>query len=208
MSPKIVDKELKRQELVQAAVEVFATKGFRGASMEDIAVRANIGKGTIYEYFRTKEELFKACFDWFGQVTTREIIAATANHTRPLDQLRAVARASIEVIDQHIEFYPLTLEIWAMASTGPQRECLSASLKQMYTHFRALIADIIRRGQEEGDFRIDIDVNTISIMLTGLVDGIVIQSYFDKEIKVNTGTDEYIDYIISGISYSKSSVIQ
>ncbi len=48
----------KRQLILQAAADVFATKGYYGAKIEDIAQQAEIGKGTVYEYFKSKKELF------------------------------------------------------------------------------------------------------------------------------------------------------
>ncbi|RMF59539.1 MAG: TetR/AcrR family transcriptional regulator, partial [Calditrichaeota bacterium] len=49
MSPKVVDKTAKRQEILDAALRVFARKGFKNTKMIDIAEEARIGKGTIYE---------------------------------------------------------------------------------------------------------------------------------------------------------------
>ena len=60
--PKIVDREEKRDSLVKAAASVFASQGFSRARIADIAEAADVGKGTIYEYFDSKEELFLAVF--------------------------------------------------------------------------------------------------------------------------------------------------
>ncbi|MEL6333450.1 MAG: helix-turn-helix domain-containing protein, partial [Cyanobacteria bacterium J06626_26] len=63
--PKIVDKAAKRQEILEAAIAVFLEKGYHGAKMADIAVAAGMGKGTLYEYFPTKEALPKEIFNLF-----------------------------------------------------------------------------------------------------------------------------------------------
>ena len=67
MSPKIIDKEAKKAEILQAAMQVFSRKGVAKTRMADIAVAAGIGKGTIYEYFRSKEEIFAAAFQQVNQ---------------------------------------------------------------------------------------------------------------------------------------------
>ena len=58
--PATVDKDAKRREIIRAAAAVFTRSGYHVAKMQDIATAAEIGKGTIYEYFSTKEELFLA----------------------------------------------------------------------------------------------------------------------------------------------------
>jgi AcrR family transcriptional regulator len=54
---KIIDKEQKRYDIARAAMEVFCERGFESASMSRVAGKAGVGKGTIYEYFPSKDEL-------------------------------------------------------------------------------------------------------------------------------------------------------
>ena len=62
MSPKYVDKEEKKRDLLKAAMRVFAQRGVVNTKMADIALAAGIGKGTIYEYFRSKEDIFAEAY--------------------------------------------------------------------------------------------------------------------------------------------------
>ena len=61
-------KEDKQKQIIRAAAEVFAKKGFARTVMADIALQAGIGKGTTYEYFKSKEDLFFAVFQWISKV--------------------------------------------------------------------------------------------------------------------------------------------
>ncbi|MFQ5541718.1 MAG: TetR/AcrR family transcriptional regulator, partial [Candidatus Binatia bacterium] len=58
--PIIVDKDRKRREILQAAMQVFAREGYHRARIEAVAEEAGIGKGTVYEYFKSKTDLFLA----------------------------------------------------------------------------------------------------------------------------------------------------
>ena len=58
-------KTKRRLQIVEAAAQIFAQQGYDGAAVADIAIQANIGKGTVYEYFISKEDLFFAVFEWF-----------------------------------------------------------------------------------------------------------------------------------------------
>lgn len=73
---RAAQKEARPREIVQAALEIFARDGFAGTRLDDVADRVGISKGTIYLYFDTKEELFKAC--------VRETVGAHIKGTREL----------------------------------------------------------------------------------------------------------------------------
>ncbi len=60
--PKIVDKEAKRKKILEASMRVFAKKGVENTKMKDIAKSAGIGKGTIYEYFNSRDEILQKSF--------------------------------------------------------------------------------------------------------------------------------------------------
>jgi AcrR family transcriptional regulator len=61
--PKIVDRDAKRAELVHAALSVFADRGYHRTTMQQVAERAGVSKGAVYEYFDSKEELFVSAAD-------------------------------------------------------------------------------------------------------------------------------------------------
>ena len=56
--PIVVDKEKKKREIIDAAIRVFSRQGYRRTKINDIAGEAGVGKGTVYEYFKSKEDLF------------------------------------------------------------------------------------------------------------------------------------------------------
>ena len=57
MSPKIVDKEVKKKEILESAIKVFARNGIANTKVIDIAIEADTSKGNIYTYFESKEEI-------------------------------------------------------------------------------------------------------------------------------------------------------
>ena len=65
MSPKVVDRQKKREKILRAALKVFSDRGMTEFKMIDIATAAGIGKGTIYEYFSSKEDIIAGCFNVF-----------------------------------------------------------------------------------------------------------------------------------------------
>ena len=74
MTDYSVQKTNKKNHIVEAAARVFACNGYSNAVVSDIALLANIGKGTIYEYFKSKEDLFFAVFEWFQKKTEKAAV--------------------------------------------------------------------------------------------------------------------------------------
>ena len=87
MSPKIVDKEQKRRLIVEASLRVFASNGYEATRTIDIAKEAGIGKGTIYEYFRSKDEIVEAIFEYLF-----------FNYEQHLQQLTQESKPPVEAI--------------------------------------------------------------------------------------------------------------
>lgn len=63
MAPRRVDKAARREEILAAAVRVFARKGFAASRIDDVAAEAGIGKGSVYLYFDSREALLDAAFE-------------------------------------------------------------------------------------------------------------------------------------------------
>lgn len=99
--------EQRREDILLAARKVFAEQGFRCAEVQQIADRAGIGKGTIYRFYTTKDELFQAAVDAAMQRLTGKVDAALEHRQDPLLQLRAAFAAYIEFFREHPEVIAL-----------------------------------------------------------------------------------------------------
>jgi len=87
-------------EIVSAALEVFATKGFAAARLEDVAARAGVSKGAIYLYFATKEDIFRAVVEQAIAPDIDKVLAMVAAHPGPFeDLLRGLAGRFAGLID-------------------------------------------------------------------------------------------------------------
>ena len=69
--------------LLEAAAKVFSERGFKRTTIAEVARRADVGKGTIYEYFDSKESLFLALFEWFCRESLQSAAPAPAKGRRP-----------------------------------------------------------------------------------------------------------------------------
>lgn len=201
MSPKIVDKEVKKIEILHAAIRVFSEKGAAKTKMIDIAVAAKIGKGTIYEYFRSKEEVFAGTFTMFYQGMEGMMLKAVQATNNPEEQLCNLINVSlVELLEHGGEFINIMIDFWAESVRSKNEEIRSIiNLKQLYDEFRALIVGIIDAGITQGVFR-PIDSHIMASFFIGALDGLMLQEIMDPgivDLKKAAGT--ICDGFINGI---------
>lgn len=182
MSPRRADKETKREAIVATAARVFAERGYRNATMAEIAQAAGTAKGTLYLYFQDKEALFYAVFEWLTAQTLEYNGELARDELPTAERLRALAEGTARFIAENRAWFALTLEVWAAGSSVGTRERFADSMREMYAQYRALIGGIVQAGQARGELRADLDPDALGAILTGAIDGLFLQCWFDPAL--------------------------
>jgi AcrR family transcriptional regulator len=161
-----------------AAIDCFARFGYQGASIDRIARHAGVTKGALYYHFRDKEELlFEAVGDRVGEFE-RLVLAEVGPSTGTMAALKGVIDACFfhATMSNHRRFI-ITLMIEAL-DTNPQ---LSAKFQRILRRMRAFLADVVRRGQEAGTVRRQIDAEQVAALIAGAIMGAEVQHYQDPD---------------------------
>jgi len=196
LSPKIVDKEAKREQIAQAAMAVFARMGINDAKMADIAVEAGVGKGTIYEYFRSKDEVFAASFELLHKAMGAEVGKRTWGLSDPEEKMRVLVKGFIDLSVQHIDYMEIMFEFWA---EGIRRGKQVLDLKSMYDQYRDYITAILEEGIEAGTFR-PLKASLVASSLLAALDGLFLQWVLDKEgLPLEEAGEELTEVFLRGI---------
>jgi AcrR family transcriptional regulator len=193
------DKEQKRERLVTAAAQVFATRGFRNATMEEIAQVAGTAKGTLYLYFEDKEALFYAVFEWLTTQTIERNSTISREDAPSAKRLYALAEAAAQFMVEDREWFALTLDVWAAGGSTESRERFATALREMYAQYREVIADIVRAGQKRGELRADLDPDALGAALTGAIDGLLLQCWFDPALDPLPLLQGFFDPLLRGM---------
>jgi AcrR family transcriptional regulator len=148
-------KEARPEEILAAALESFAAKGFAATRIEDVAARAGISKGTLYLYFDGKEELFKAVVRQALLPNLARVEALAATFEGPSAQLLERLLATIAgIIDSRVGAIPKLV----IAEAGNFPDLARFYLDEVVRRGLGLIATILRRGIGRGEFReVDVD---------------------------------------------------
>jgi TetR/AcrR family acrAB operon transcriptional repressor len=178
-SRKAEQSQRTRKRLVASATELFARKGYRETSVQQIADAAGISRGSIFWHFGSKEGLLWAVAEelfarWEHEVLVPEVGDATGIEAvlRSLDAHRAFLTGET---DAHRLFYVLMFE-----ALGPRAD-LAGEYARLHRHFRTLGAAWIARGVEAGEVRGDIDPVAISVAIVGALGGIAYQYLLDPD---------------------------
>ena len=172
----------KRPRLVTAATAVFAEKGYASTRVADIAERAGVGKGTVYEYFSSKEELLFAVFESINEEISSRMKHALSEGESTKEKLIALLQLGAEVISEQVELQPVILDFWAASRGKDFEEHYRETVIASYGLFRSMISDFICGGQKSGEFKAGVDAEALAVVVVATIDGLGIQLFFDPSI--------------------------
>jgi AcrR family transcriptional regulator len=217
-----MERALHRQEenkrfILQAAENVFIQKGYRLATVDDIADEAQFSKATIYRYFKSKSDIFfeiiysafEKSYDGIKKIQTRELsaeeklkeligfIVSTYHKKKNLSRILFMEKTAVKKLikteagfhTSHHDFHPE----------------ISPRIKSQMEQISTVIAEIIREGVEDGEFR-DVDVHDASIVLGALLRGFYFRGPLrDIKYSIKETTDLLHSFFLNGIKKQKKA---
>jgi AcrR family transcriptional regulator len=205
MSPKIVDKKQKSKEIARAALKLFSQKGYAATSVGQIAKTASIGKGTVYEYFQTKKDIFIAAIMEWMSLFIVHLSERIKEIKDPTTRLRAVAEINLEMVDSADPTdIRLSLEFLrhSMLEDGVLYKHRHL-IKDMHAGIRKIVVDTLLDGISKGVFRSEIarDAEKIAINLLAYIDGISLHNFLSKDyFDLKEQIDLYMQNLIHEIT--------
>jgi AcrR family transcriptional regulator len=191
----------KKNRIIEAAARVFAQKGYAGTAVADIAVQAEIGKGTIYAYFDSKEDLFFAVFEWYMmQSGAAAKVSVSLLGGSAAQRLEALSDSIMGMWDEIKDAFTLTIEFWAASSSSQMRQRFKEAFRRAYEEFRGLVVALIRDGIERGEFRSDVNAESVAAALVGTWDALFLQAWFEKKFDPLTAAGNFLKVVIRGLS--------
>ncbi len=191
MTTTTTDRGDKRPRLVEAATAVFAQKGYASTRVADIAEHAGVGKGTVYEYFSSKEELLFAVFESINIDISSRMKLALSEGVSASETLLDLLRLGAEVISAQVDLTPVMLDFWAASRGRDFEDDYRKAVVANYDIYRNLVAEFIRGGQDRGEFRTDVDADALAATVVATVDGLGIQLSFDRTVDPHRITEAF-----------------
>jgi AcrR family transcriptional regulator len=165
----------RHQEILDAAARVITDRGLAETRIQDIAERAGVSPGLILYYFESKDRLLADALthanDRFYLRLSREL--RRLPDARPqLERLIELSIPGLLPEYERLEEWALWIEVWVRALHDAD---MAKEHEALEKRWRASIADIVRHGQETGEFPVDDDPGDVAVRFGSLIDGLAIQ---------------------------------
>jgi AcrR family transcriptional regulator len=175
MSPKPDVSQERKEQIIQAATTAFAKSGFSKTRMDDIAKESGLSKGSLYLYFKSKDEIFGGILDSFFQREFDLIAKLSENKDMPP---REIMRSLTDVIVDDLEkmkfAMPIFFEFWSMSF---RKKSVRAIFQAYMRNYINAMLPLVEAGIESGDFR-EGSAYDYSLAFGSLIEGsLVIWSY-------------------------------
>ncbi len=165
----------RKGEILAAAEAVFAACGYAATTMEAVAAKAGIAKGSVYNYFQSKEALFEQVFTKAVSLLEADALGILSEPISASERLSRFLDYRCERLEDCSHIGRLVLEFWATAARE-QQGALATTLREIFTRWRGRITEVLVEGVDNGEFTLQFDPPFVAALLLGLLDGIELES--------------------------------
>lgn len=170
----------KQVQILEAAENLFAQKGFDGTSVRDIAEEAGVNLAMISYYFGSKEKLFEAMFAYRAGAYRLQIEnILQKKELGPMERINLLADQYIDKFTRQQCFH----RVMVREQMAEKNEFITQQINELKTRNQAMIRELIAEGQEKGVFRNDIDIPLMMATLTGTISQLVTTQHFYKKVR-------------------------
>lgn len=189
-------KNSKREAIIEAAVKIFAQKGFFNAKVNDVAKAAGVADGTIYLYFKNKDDLLINLFeDKMEHILTR-FSDSLRDIVDPIEKLRKFIHIYFKLIEEDQQL----AEVFQV-ELRQSAKFLKDYHNQKFLDYLNIIAGIIEEGKKLGFFRPTLNKNIIKLMIFGAIDEVARQWILgaDEKYALNEAAEQLSRTIVDGL---------
>lgn len=196
MTPRPDVTDERKNQILSAAEQVFTQKGLDSARMDDIADETGLSKGTLYLYFKSKDDLIIAILDRFFQGVFKQLEARRNTELSATESINLFTEETIRDYKRMLHIMPVAYEFLALAF---RNKTVQKALKQYFQHYMEVLVPIIQKGIDSGEFR-KVDPQEVAIAAGAIYEGTVLlwvydSSLVDMERHIRSG----IKFLLEGI---------
>jgi TetR/AcrR family fatty acid metabolism transcriptional regulator len=193
-----IEKNHKYNQILEAAIKVFARQGFHQSTVAQIAKEAGVADGTIYLYFKNKDDILVQFFNYKTKLVFDSFRTEVARADSSLDKLRYLIRRHLEEFQRNRE-----MAVVYQVETHQSSRLAEAQIKEMSKMYRDLISEIVEQGQQEGTIRKDLYVGLVKRFIIGAVDEVInTWLHSNGEYDLVSMADPLVEMFIKGIGHS------
>jgi TetR/AcrR family fatty acid metabolism transcriptional regulator len=186
----------KREAILRAATRVFARNGYFSSKVADIARDAGVADGTVYLYFKSKEEILRSIFDRSVEEAIHEGRRQLETITDPREKLRRIALLHLERLGADRDL-AIVFQVELRSSTKFMEEFSAAG----FAEYLGLIRAAVEEGQRAGVFRKELNAKVVAKILFGALDEMATNWILSqRRYKLAPMADQVLDIFLNGVS--------
>lgn len=168
------EREQRRNDIVDAAEQVFFTRGLANATMDEVAEVAELSKGTLYLYFKNKEDLYFAIVARANAILNEMFESVYRSQGNGFEKIRGIGEAYCEFAEKHSKYFNAMLyfestEFGDEFESSPFAEACFAQSHRIFD----IVINVLKLGIADGTIRPDIDPNMVATILWAQSTGVL-----------------------------------
>ena len=167
------EREYRRNTILDAAEEVFFSKGINLATMDDVAERAELSKGTLYLYFKNKEELYLGISVRALTLLKDRFEEAVLSAPTGLEKVRAIGKAHYHYALEYPDYFNMVVHYETSQLDTKEYEGILLQCHKMGQNVMEVVSRAIATGISDGTLRKDLDPTRAAYLLRGMSAGII-----------------------------------
>lgn len=188
-----------REEILSAALEQFSKHGYYNTSMQEIAQEAEFAVGTLYTFFKSKEELYRALVLEHLHQYERTISGAIENTTNEIDILENFMRAKAEAFGGDLRLLRLYLKLSTSGDDINRVTGVESEIRELYNSMITGLGSVFERGIKKKIFR-PTDPHLLAIALNTLANSVIFEWLDDPEAHpLEQGIDQMKRIVLDGV---------
>lgn len=189
--------EERRQQIMDAALVCFARRGYHKTTMDDIVVESGLSKGTLYWYFKNKDDLFFSLVKSFFVDMRQDMDGILEQYTSATDRLRAIAQELVRFFQGAEDFFNVFFEFWMQSILSEE---LNEWTSNLLVQYREVLAGIIAEGIRTGEFKA-VDTNPLALAVMAAYDGLAFYvMIMPDEVDLDRTSQVFIETLLSGLA--------
>lgn len=191
----------KYEAILRAAIKVFARSGFFNSKVADVAREAGVADGTVYLYFKNKDDILASIFNQYMNDALTAGRARLAQIHDPVEKLRRIVHAHLEGLGRDRNL-AVVFQVELRSSTKFMEQFSATKV----TEYLDLIRDVIEEGQLGGVFRSNVNTKIAAKVLFGALDEMATNWVLShKNYSLVSTADPVLDVFLNGIAQAQSS---
>src|SRR5712692_6782639 len=189
----------KYEAILRAAIKVFAGSGFFNSKVADVAREAGVADGTVYLYFKNKDDILVSIFNYYMEEALAAGKASLAETDDPVEKLRRIVRAHLERLGRDRNL-AIVFQVELRSSTKFMEQFSATGVAE----YLELIRGVIEEGQQHGVFRSEINTKIAAKVLFGALDEMATNWVLShKRYSLASTAEAVLDLFLNGLASEK-----